>query len=273
MKQAIVALLIMATPLTSFAAEKIYFNILSEGEIITFTNYGSPTVPPIVEEMAILTFAKPFSPELVRKEYYQLTINRGILWKGKKVIQYDYAPLIKDRFRNIFWITEDKKGLVKTEIFDTDDRLLFSAVTMNDSIALKPSSPSMAVSMNESLVNIFGFSNIYTEYRPGGSLRMTFTDGLNRFSIFRSAVDIYSHEEPERVVMYGNYVFNKRIDRYQYTVVGSIPYYRMEEVVLKLAKILDDKEMFTQIVEGKKTNNDPSPKDSIIMDSIEKINK
>lgn len=251
MKYPFVALLlVLVAPLTLSAEERIYFQVLSGEETVSFTNQAVSGVHPVLKDVALRTFTKPFSPELVKSDYYQLTVNRGIVWNGENLIQYDYMPLMKDRFRNVFWFTADGSGLVKSEIYDNDGRLLFSATCMTNNMPVVPASSFVQLSMDESPLKFFGFANVYTESASDGTFRMTFTDGLNRFSLFRSLVKPKALKEQEKMVMYGNYVFNKIHGDYKYTVVGTIPYYKMEEVVVKAITLYDD-ESFRHTVESR----------------------
>ena len=76
---------------------------------------------------------------------------------------------------------------------------------------------------------------------------MLFSDGLNRFSLFRSPVseksqpaaavktqdetDNKTQSKTEHLIVYGNYVYNENRNGFRYTVVGTIPFENMAEMV------------------------------------------
>ncbi len=233
-----------ALPSISRAEDVIFFRMAHNDGTVSFFNFNTPFVPPMVQEIALMTLRKPFYPNLIESEYYQLSITHGVLWEGEKVVQYDYTPLLPDRFRHVLWVTEDLSSVVKLEIYDNNNKLLYCAICLSQHIPANAPPPIKKPS--EQRAHYFGFVNQHTETQPDGGMRMLFTDGLNRFSVFRTPIpgkpqrtgtekvsesDNKSGSQAERLIVYGNYVYNENRDGFKYTVVGTIPFDKMEEMI------------------------------------------
>ena len=210
----------------------IFFRIVHENTVISFTNKPSPPVPPMVGAIAMRLFDQPFSTEMVDSAFYQVNVTRNVVWQGSHVIQYDYKPVASDRFRYVLWVA-GKADVVKLEIYNTTGVMMFSGAYLDAGKLPGYSVP--AFKKVEASKSFYGFSLVRTEEKDDGSIRMLFSDGLNRFSVFRERQT--EAREPDTRVVYGNNVYNVTRNGYMYTVVGSIPYEKMEEM-LELIEII-----------------------------------
>jgi hypothetical protein len=181
-------------------------------------------------EIAAHIMQKSFSPESVRSQFYQVNTMRGIIWQGDEIVQYDYKPLGKERFRHVLWVGSEGSNIVKLEIYDNENNLLFRGLDLEGSerykFDLKKRNP-----LPEG--GYFGFVNVHREKKGKDGERLLFTDGLSRFSVFR-APPHRGKRGTERLVVYGNYIYSVTTDNSSYTVVGSVPFSFMEDVVTKL---------------------------------------
>ena len=253
--------LVLVFSSASQAEDTIFYRMAHKGETISFFSFNAPLVPPVARDIALMTLNKPFYPNHVNSEYYQLSITRGIIWQGMKVIQYDYAPLTNDRFRHILWTTENPESVVMLEVYDNDNKLLYGAIRLSQRVA--SSSPS-AKKTPEQHELYFGFAHQHTEVLKDGGIRLFFSDGLNKFSIFRSPIPAKASAESngkadfskENLVLYGNYVYCESKNGFRYTVVGTIPFDKMAEMI-DLASVLyeENVEINKSDQKGKSLNN------------------
>lgn len=232
MKHFLVILFVMAVQISANAGSSIYFHIVNDNKSYTFMNIGSSTiVSTTIRDVAMLMLDKPFDADMVDKNYYQVSITHGISWNNEKVTQYDYKALAGDRFRNIFWLTPDKKFIVKYAIIDTNNNIMFDAICMDKGIPLRAPSEKLEEAMSSGNISYKGFINVRTETGAGGMLKMLFSDGLNQISVFRSPMNPKEKYENKQLILYGNYVLNKIIGDFNYTAVGTLPFNIMEELV------------------------------------------
>lgn len=213
----------------AFSHEPAYYRIASGDSILSFTS-NAPVPDKMVQVIAERTFVQSFSADIINSNYYQVQILKNIVWQGLHVTQYDYKPLASDRFRHVLWVYGHT--IVKMEIFDTAGELMFSGAYLNADDMPEMQAPSpLSVSAASESFNFYGFTAIKTE-TSDNHLRVLFTDGLNRFSIFREPSPSGKAEsQPDRQVVYANNVYNVTIDGYTYTVVGGLSFERMQEVL------------------------------------------
>ncbi|MDR2400127.1 MAG: MucB/RseB C-terminal domain-containing protein [Deferribacteraceae bacterium] len=201
-------------------------------------------------EIAKHIMHKRFSPEFIRSQFYQLNTTRGIIWQGDEIVQYDYKPLSKDRFRHLFWVNTANSGIVKLEIYDDENKLLFRGLNLNGA-----DSPNHKFEYRQDRRQLqggyFGFVNIHREMKGEKIERLLFTDGLSRFSVFRAPPE-KGRRSSEKLVVYGNYIYSITTDNSSYTVVGSVPFSFMEDVVSKLDS---NDEEFKSLIDEKKSSD------------------
>jgi negative regulator of sigma E activity len=130
---------------------------------------------------------------------------------------------------------------MKLEIYDQENKLLFRGLDLDGMHAHNQKFDKQKPRVLKG--GYFGFVNIHREKKDGNMERFLFTDGLSRFSVFRSPPD--KRRNSEKLVVYGNYIYTVTTDNSSYTVVGSVPFSFMEDVVSKLDS--NDKEFNTLI--------------------------
>ena len=223
-----------------FSQEIIYYNIFHNGASISFLNVLGSPAPPMAQEIALRILKQPFAPEKIKSEYYQISVNQGIVWQGKNVVQYDYTPIIPDRFRHVLWVLPESSEIVKLEIYDTEDQMVFCAICLEcnnlNTIRERQARRAQRQEKVENREIYNGFSVVSTSRTRCGNIRTSYSDGLNRFSIFKMPVSVQKNTEPEKFVVYGNYVFNQDLNGFRYTVVGSIPFDKMTRMIQKIGE-------------------------------------
>ncbi|MBQ3033897.1 MAG: hypothetical protein IJD28_05925 [Deferribacterales bacterium] len=175
-----------------------------------------------------------FFLENVPSELYSVEATKGIAFFGDNITQYKITPHTADRFSHIVWV-DDKKNLIKTEIYDLSGKLMFAL--SNIDFAMKKKSKKAALGAKKDRKEAFfkGFRHEHTKTLPGSINHLTFTDGLNRLSVFinpnpESSGTMYK-------IYYGNYLMSKVITGVEYTIIGSVTYPAMEEFIEILSNL------------------------------------
>jgi negative regulator of sigma E activity len=78
-----------------------------------------------------------------------------------------------------------------------------------------------------------GFAAVDVSPDKDGSFKMFFSDGLNRFSVFRRPA-AQNEKVDEKAVLYGNYIYSKIANGHVYTAVGTVPYSTMQDIVARV---------------------------------------
>jgi hypothetical protein len=235
------------------AEDNLLYKIADENGYINYCGCSTPQYKGgyakdgNVREIAEHIMHKRFSPEFIRSQFYQLNTTKGIIWQGEEIIQYDYKPLGKERFRHVFWVGADKSNIVKLEIYDQENRLLFRGLDL-EGRDIRSHKFDFKQKGGVLEGGYLGFVNIHRDRKGGNVERLLFTDGLSRFSVFRSP-PVKDRRGSEKLVIYGNYIYNVTTDNSTYTVVGSVPFSFMEDVVSKLDS---NDEEFKAIIDSKK---------------------
>ena len=157
-----------------------------------------------------------------------MTTTPNIAFFGENLTQYKLTPTTDDRFSHIVWV-DDKKSLIKTEIYDLSGKLMF-ALSNVDFLGNKKKSKQIADGKKNKNEAFFkGFSHMHTKTLPGDVIHATFSDGLNRFSVFINPSPESSGTAYK--IVYGNYLMTKVVNGIEYTLLGSVSYSIMEEFV------------------------------------------
>lgn len=222
--------IIAVFPCLSYA-ESIIFYKYADGESYSMYNstdkeaIENPTVRDAIIKR--LKYAG-FSLKRISDKFYKINTVTNIAFFGDLLTQYDISPLSGDRFRHILWVSSYGK-LVKTEVYDLDNRLVFafSNIDFNqqDNVSteekwLKPFSKTPFYK---------GFYHIFTKKMPEDILHIVFADGLNKFSVFINPKPVETGTVYK--IIYGNYLLSKVVSGIEYTIVGSVPYDFMENVI------------------------------------------
>jgi negative regulator of sigma E activity len=130
----------------------------------------------------------------------------------------------------------ESSEIVKLEIYDIENKMMFCAICL-ECIHLQNAgrenqrSARAKRDKEEEKTYFAGFSIVHTERMQNGGIRTSYSDGLNRFSIFRTPIGAQKDSEPEKFIVYGNYVYNKDLGGFRYTVVGSVPFDKMVSMI------------------------------------------
>ncbi|BAI80529.1 conserved hypothetical protein [Deferribacter desulfuricans SSM1] len=169
-----------------------------------------------------------FSVDMVSSEYYSEKISyKKISDFNIKVIEFD--PIFNDRFKHILWIYKDGR-IYKQEVYDLSGKLLYSYQFKTNRV--KKRIFNHKVSGGYYLYK--GFKLVYKGVNRDGEKQISFTDGLNSFSVFWKKSN--NKTVPIKRILLGNYMLRKNFGNYLVTVVGTIPYFEMEKVVNYLIK-------------------------------------
>lgn len=172
-----------------------------------------------------------FSLADISKEFYRINVTPDIVFFGDRLTQYDIEPLSKDRFAHIIWV--DNLGrLIKTEVYDINKRLVLAFSRMDFASSGKGSFTGLKGRRpvpDADKPFYKGFYNVFNKRKPGGELHMFFGDGLNKFSVFIKPESLGNGSVSK--IIYGNYLLSKVVSGIEYTVVGSVPYGFMEDMI------------------------------------------
>lgn len=162
----------------------------------------------------------------ISKDYYNIKVREGFKQDNKQITQYELTPINKDRFPQI--INTYGTLIVRREVYDTNSKLVY-AYGYSDKIPdIQPSKKEVKeVSLEKDLLNYKGFQGKLIKKLEDGTIHYIFNDGLNKFSLFIRKNE--NEVQMTKTVLYGNYLFSKKIDNIQYTIIGTIPFEEMEK--------------------------------------------
>ncbi len=213
-----------------FAKEMIFYKYAEGDGYSVLVASADEAVPGLSarDVIARKMTAASFSLEDVPSDYYSVKATSGIAFYGENVTQYEITPLTGDRFSHVVWL-DGGGNLIKTEIYDGAEKLMFAFSSFDFGRASKPAPTKHKHAESAGRPFFKGFAHIMTKRLPDGVTHLMFTDGLNRFSVF-----INPHPDDSGTVskiVYGNYLMSKVVSGVEYTVIGSVPYSTMEEFI------------------------------------------
>jgi len=171
-----------------------------------------------------------FDISSVDKNYYQVSIERGVSLFNKNLILYELTPTFSDRFKHAIWVTDDNI-VVRKEVYDLDGKLMLSYGYV-DELPKEESGPPAGLNKNgkcDKSLNFRGFELYGCKRIDKNTQHLVFSDGLNKFSVFVDK-NVEVKKLRKKVIM-GNYVYRKSFEGHTYTVVGSIPFKIMNDVI------------------------------------------
>lgn len=171
-----------------------------------------------------------FSLADISKDYYKINITPNIKFFGENITQYSVEPISEDRFSHIVWVS-NCGALIKTEVYDTNKRLVFAFSGVNFGTRESGRADRSERNFDRGNAKHFykGYYHAFTKLMPGGVLHMVFADGINKFSVFLNPNP--TGDGAVSKIVYGNYLLSKVVSGMEYTVVGSVPYSFMEEII------------------------------------------
>jgi sigma-E factor negative regulatory protein RseB len=156
------------------------------------------------------------------------------------VTQYDFVPVLPDRFRHVVLVDEKWDHILRREVYDTHNKLIY-AYSYEDRVdEPAPFVEKPSFTKYQHREEFPGFKRIFKRELEDGTVHSLYSDGLNRFSVFVKKTEL-NLEDSSRII-YGNYVYRKKIGETLYTVVGTIPFPQMEKVVSRLTSKEDKSE-------------------------------
>jgi len=219
----------------AYAYEQVYFKIaVNENDYSTFLTDRISTKKTTLQYLATKMRQPFFNPERLNPKYYNIKVSRGIKYFDKDVVQYDVIPTYNDRFRHVLMVNEKDGVVIRKEIYDTDGKLVF-AFTSLERTAHEDSPSLQKVSLGDVSASYNGYYLVSDRKLKDGTKHVVFTDGLNRFSIFRKKSNI--ELTTEKRILYGNYIYREKVGKELFTVVGSLPFQEMERIVKNIVKL------------------------------------
>lgn len=227
-------ILFLLVPFLSYGETKVFFKIAVDERayssfLLTETGMGDSSLHSLASRLKEMHF----EPDKIQKDYYNIRVEYGMQYNGRDVAQYDIRPLLPDRFRHILLVDEKWEHIIRREVFDTNGKLIYSYSYEDKRDELKPTVSKPSPSANSGREEFPGFRLTSRKVLPDGTIHTLYTDGLNKFSVFINETD--QNVSDSARILYGNYVYRKKIGGKLYTVVGTIPFPQMEKVVARLS--------------------------------------
>jgi len=239
MKKIILLFCLLTAVTASYASEQVYFKIaVNENDYSTFLTDRISTKQKILQYLATKMRQPFFKPEQLNSKYYKVVESRGIKYFDVNVVQYDVRPIHNDRFRHLLMVDQRNGVVIRKEIYDTQGKLVF-AFTSLEKHSQEPLPRAQKISKKPAEEVFKGYFLVHDKTLKDGTRHMSFTDGLNKFSVFRKKYDIELNTM-ERI-LYGNYVFRKSVGKELFTVVGTLPFTEMERLVENISNLEENK--------------------------------
>lgn len=220
---------------TGYASEQVYFKIaVNENDYSTFLTDRTSTQKSTLYYLATRMREFAFHPEQVNSDYYTLTEKTGIRYFDRHVVQYDIKPLLNDRFHHVLLVDEVRGNVIRKEIYDNNEKLVFAYTSLD---ADNTEHPELThTSIPEDMPEAFkGYHVTMDRKLQDGTKHTGFSDGINRFSVFRKKTDIELNDQKR--ILYGNYVYRKRVGKELFIVVGTLPFGEMELLIENIVKL------------------------------------
>jgi len=165
-----------------------------------------------------------------KKEFYNIRKKPDIKFNGKSVNVYELFSVLKDRFSQTLWLSEN--FVVRKEVYDLKGKLMYAyghAADVPDKHNFEFSDETNVSRSDYSELTYKGFDVKYIKRLKNGAVHILYDDGVNTFSVFIT-VPAVMKEQVKRIIL-GNYVYSVNYDNATYTVVGTIPYNEMDNVI------------------------------------------
>lgn len=232
-------LLILLIPFVAYGDIKIFFKIAVDER-----SYSSFLVEEMYEghstlhTLALRLKENHIQVDKIQKDFYNVKAEFGIKYNGRSATQYDFSPLLPDRFRHVVLVDEEWEQLLRREVYDNNGKLLYAYSFEDSRDSLKPMLETPKPSFFTGRDEFPGFKAVFKKVLDDGTIHVMYADGLNRFSVFISQTNADIKDSAR--ILYGNYVYRKKIGNTLYTVVGTIPFAQMEKVVARFSFMEDD---------------------------------
>jgi sigma-E factor negative regulatory protein RseB len=226
--------LILFVPLICYGESKVFFKIaVDERAYSSFLLENLGDGQSVLHSLASRLKEKHLELDKIEKDYYNIKIEYGMKYNGLDVVQYDIAPLLPDRFRHVLLVDAKSDHILRREVYDTEGKLIYAYSFEDKNDELKPVINRPELNLFQERNQFPGFKPVFKKELHDGTMQTLYSDGLNKFSVFVKTTE-HDIGESSRI-LYGNYVYRKKIGDSLYTVVGTIPFPQMEKVVSRLA--------------------------------------
>lgn len=176
----------------------------------------------------------------IRRDFYQVNIKYGMTYMKVPIKIYELNPAFNDRFIHILWVVDD--FIIRREIYNLNKKLM-SAHGYVDGLPdiiierkkkqLSHGEKYLSANFDLAPFEYRGFKVMYAKKSMDGIKHILFSDGLNKFSVFVQKIPVDYVEgvsEVKRIIM-GNNIMRGKINNELFTVVGTIPFTEMQEVM------------------------------------------
>lgn len=175
----------------------------------------------------------------IEKDFYQVNIRHGMTYMKTPMKVYELNPAFNDRFTHVLWVVDDL--IIRREIYNLRKKLMSAygyvdglpeMVFMDKSKRMGNSEAYLKENFNMMKFDYKGFRIMSAKEEHDGIKHILFVDGLNKFSVFVQHMPDKEKKmkSSERILM-GNNIMRKKINDELFTVVGTIPYKEMTDVV------------------------------------------
>lgn len=231
----LILLFCLAFAYTGYGAEQVYFKIaVNENDYSTFLTDRISTKKSTLQYLATRMRQPSFHPERLDRNYYEVRESRGIKYFEKNVVQYDVIPIYDDRFRHLLMVDEIEGVVIRKEVYDVNGKLVFAFTSLERTA--EETKPELQRTSVEPIAKAFkGYSVMGERVLKDGTKHISFSDGLNRFSVFRKKIQTETADQKR--ILYGNYVMRKSVGKELFTVVGTLPFKEMELLIENIVKL------------------------------------
>ena len=218
----------------AISADQIYFKIaVNEKSYSSFISNRVNIEKTPLNYMAARMRSAFFSPAEIAKDYYDVSVVSPMVYEGKDVVQYDIRPKYNDRFRQILIVDAKSGAVIHKDIYDTKGKLVFTFTSLEYKSPEKPETKDAPAELKP--VCIRGFCLAGDRMMKDGTRHMMLSDGVNKFSVFRKKAD--GEVADSKRLVYGNYVLRKKSGDYVFTLVGTIPFNEMDNIIENYASL------------------------------------
>jgi sigma-E factor negative regulatory protein RseB len=236
----LIALFLLIETSTFALKSTLYFKIALD-EQTYYENVLSDfdSVDNKLQYLAVKLIEKTLDLEDIDSDYYQINIYYNVRFLDDNLNVYNFVPIFNDRFRHVVWV---KGNLVlREEVYDLFDKLLYYYVFLNyDDSKEKIKKIYRKVQVDTVPVSYYkGFNAIYIK-TENNIMHVLYSDGLNRFSIFKKKFRKSIPEENK--IIFGNYVYRIAKNGYIYAIIGTIPFKEMKRFLYLYIKKEEEKQ-------------------------------
>lgn len=222
----LIALFLLIETSTFALKSTLYFKIALD-EQTYYENVLSDfdSVDNKLQYLAVKLIEKTLDLEDIDSDYYQINIYYNVRFLDDNLNVYNFVPVFNDRFRHVVWVKDNL--VIREEVYDLFDKLLYYYVFLNyDDSKEKIKKIYRKVQVDTVPVSYYkGFNAIYIK-TENNIMHVLYSDGLNRFSIFKKKYKKKILEENR--LIFGNYVYRITEKGYIYAVIGTVPFNEMK---------------------------------------------